>query len=98
MTQVKLAPLGDRVLVRPLKEEVTKGGIYIPETAQDTPECGVVVRVGSGKRLDNGQVSAVGVAIGQKVVYGKYAGTKVKVGVEELLFMREEDIMGVYED
>lgn len=98
MSQVKLSPLNDRVLIRPVKNEMSKGGIYIPETAQDAPECGEVVSVGPGKRNESGVCNAMSVKPGQKVVYGKYAGTKVKVDAEELLFVREEDVMGVFED
>jgi chaperonin GroES len=96
MTGINVSPLGDRVLVKQDDEpQMTQGGIYIPDTAKETPQWGVVVRVGPGKQLDNGEIRPLTVKKGDKVLFGKYAGTKVKVVDEEYLFLREEDIMGV---
>ena len=95
---MKIRPLHDRVLVRRLEEErKTAGGIVIPDTAKEKPIQGEIVAVGKGKVLENGDVRALDVKVGDKVLFGKYAGQAVKVEGEELLVMREEDIMGVIE-
>ncbi len=95
---VKIRPLHDRVIVRRLEEERrTAGGIVIPDTAKEKPIQGEVIAAGKGKILENGQVRPLDVKVGDKVLFGKYSGTEVKVGDEELLVMREEDIMGVVE-
>jgi chaperonin GroES len=95
---MKIRPLHDRVIVRRLEEErKTAGGIVIPDTAKEKPVQGEVIAVGNGKLLENGQLRALDVKVGDKVLFGKYSGTEVKVGNEELLVMREEDIMGVVE-
>ena len=95
---VKIRPLHDRVMVRRLEnEEKTPGGIVIPDTAKEKPIQGEIVAVGKGKVLEDGKVQPLEVKPGDKVLFGKYAGTEVKVGNEELLVMREEDIMGVIE-
>jgi chaperonin GroES len=95
---MKIRPLHDRVIVRRLEEErKTAGGIVIPDTAKEKPIQGEVLAVGNGKLLENGQQRALDVKVGDKVLFGKYSGTEVKVGNEELLVMREEDIMGVIE-
>lgn len=95
---MKITPLGDRVLVKRDEEpEMTKGGIYLPGAAQEEPQLGIVERVGAGKVLENGEVRPLNVKVGDKVIFGKYSGTKIKVDSQELLFMREEDIMGVIE-
>ncbi len=95
---MKIRPLHDRVIVRRLEEErKTAGGIVIPDTAKEKPIQGEVVAVGSGKILDDGKVRPLDVKVGDKILFGKYSGTEVKVGNEELLVMREEDIMGVVE-
>ncbi|MDF2940885.1 MAG: chaperonin GroES [Gammaproteobacteria bacterium] len=95
---MKIRPLHDRVLVRRAEEETkTPGGIVLPGSATEKPLKGEVVAVGNGKILENGQVRPLDVKVGDKVYFGKYAGTEVKVGNEELLMMREEDIMGVIE-
>ncbi len=95
---VKIRPLHDRVIVRRLEEErKSAGGIVIPDTAKEKPIQGEVVAAGKGKILENGQVRPLDVKVGDKVLFGKYSGTEVKVGDEELLVMREEDIMGVVE-
>ena len=93
---MKIRPLHDRVLVRRLEEErKTAGGIVIPDTAKEKPIQGEIVAVGKGKVLENGDVRALDVKVGDKVLFGKYAGTEVKVENEELLVMREEDIVAV---
>ena len=95
---MNIRPLHDRVIVRRLEEErKTAGGIVIPDTAKEKPIQGEVVAVGKGKVLENGDVRPLDVKAGDKVLFGKYSGTEVKVGNEELLVMREEDIMGVIE-
>jgi chaperonin GroES len=93
---VSIRPLHDRVIVRRLEEERrTPGGIVIPDTAKEKPIQGEIVAVGTGKILEDGKVRPLDVKVGDKVLFGKYSGTEVKIGTEELLVMREEDIMGV---
>ncbi len=95
---MKIRPLHDRVIVKRLEEErKTASGIFIPDTATEKPDQGEVIAVGPGKRDDNGKQIALDVKVGDKVLFGKYAGQTVKVSGEELLVMREEDIMGVVE-
>ncbi len=95
---VNIRPLHDRVIVRRLDEDSTSpGGIVIPDTAKEKPIQGEVVAVGNGKILDNGDIRPLDVKPGDKILFGKYSGTEVKLGSEELLVMREEDIMGVVE-
>ena len=95
---MNLRPLHDRVVVRRSEEERTSaGGILIPDTATEKPSQGEVVAVGKGKILDNGEVRALDVKVGDRVLFGKYSGTEVKVGDEKLLVMREDDLMGVIE-
>ena len=95
---MKIKPLRDRVIVRRLaEEEKTKGGIIIPDTAKEKPIEGEVVAVGSGKFLDDGKVIPLEIKKGDRVLFGKYAGTEVKVEGEEYLMMREEDILGIVE-
>ena len=95
---MKLRPLHDRVVIRRLEEErKTAGGIVIPDTATEKPIRGKVEAVGNGKILENGQVRALDVKVGDTVLFGKYSGTEVKVDGQELLVMREEDIMAVIE-
>jgi len=92
----KIRPLHDRVIVRRLEEErKTAGGIVIPDTAKEKPIQGEVIAVGTGKIMDDGKVRPLDVKVGDKILFGKSSGTEVKVGDEELLVMREEDIMGV---
>ena len=96
--KLKLRPLHDRVIVRREEEERTSpGGIVIPDTATEKPIQGKVLAVGNGKILDGGDVRALDVKVGDKVLFGKYSGTEVKVEGEDLLVMREEDIMAVVE-
>lgn len=95
---MKIRPLHDRVIVRRLEEErKTAGGIVIPDTAAEKPSRGEVIAVGNGKILDNGDVRPLDVKVGNKVLFGKYSGTEVKVDGEELVVMREDDIMAVLE-
>src|SRR5687767_7053634 len=92
-TAVKIRPLHDRVIVRRLEEERrSAGGIVIPDSAKEKPIQGEVLAVGKGKILENGEVRALDVKVGDKVLFGKYSGTEVKMGSEEVLVMREEDI------
>ncbi len=95
---MKLRPLQDRILVKRIEEEAkTAGGIYIPDTAKEKPQMGQIVSVGNGKKTDDGKVIPVDVKAGDKVLFGKYAGTEVKVEGEEYIIMREDDILGVIE-
>ncbi len=97
-TAVKLKPLGDKVVVRPTqREETTKSGIVLPDTAKEKPQEGVVVAVGTGRVLDNVERVKLEVAEGQKVLYAKYAGTEVKLDGEEYLILSEKDILAVLE-
>lgn len=93
---MKLRPLHDRVVVKRVEEETkTAGGIVLPGSAAEKPSEGEVLAVGSGKPLDNGQVRALEVKVGDRVLFGKYSGTEVKVDGEQYIVMREEDIMGI---
>jgi len=95
---MKIRPLHDRVIVRRLEEEkVSAGGIVIPDSAKEKPVQGEVTAVGKGKVLESGDILAMDVKVGDTVLFGKYSGTDVKIGDEEMLVMREEDIMGVVE-
>ena len=95
---VKIRPLGDRELVKPLsRETVTKSGIVLPDTAKEKPQEGEILAVGPGKVLDNGKRPALEVSVGQKVLFAKYAGTDIKMDGEEYLILRESDIMGIVE-
>lgn len=94
--KLKLRPLHDRVIVQREEEERTSpGGIVIPDTATEKPIQGKVLAVGNGKILDSGDVRALDVKVGDKILFGKYSGTEVKVEGQDLLVMREEDIMAV---
>ncbi|RAK57603.1 co-chaperone GroES [Phenylobacterium deserti] len=89
-------PLGDRVLVKRVEEEAkTKGGIIIPDTAKEKPQEGEVIAVGPGARDDNGKVTALDVSVGDRILFGKWSGTEVKLDGEDLLIMKESDILGV---
>ncbi|WP_297527735.1 co-chaperone GroES [Thiohalobacter sp.] len=95
---MNIRPLHDRVIIKRMEEErTTAGGIVIPDTAAEKPIRGEVIAVGNGKLLENGDVRPLDVKVGDKVLFGKYAGTEVKVDGEDLLVMREEDIMAVIE-
>jgi chaperonin GroES len=92
--KAKLEPLGDRVVIKPSKrEEVTRGGILLPDTAKEKPQEGEVIAVGPGKVTDEGTRIAMDVKVGDIVVYAKYAGTEYKVDDEELIIVRESDIL-----
>ncbi|HMU38150.1 MAG TPA: co-chaperone GroES [Pseudomonadota bacterium] len=96
MTGNKIRPLNDRVIVkRSPEEEITKGGIIIPDAAKEKPIQGEVIAVGPGKTLDNGKVVAPDVAVGNKVLFGKYAGSEVKLNGVEHLILREDEILAV---
>lgn len=98
MTQVKIRPLHDRVIVqRSKEEEKTAGGIILTDSAKEKPVRGKVIAVGTGKVLDNGDVRPLDVKVGNDVLFGKYAGQEVKMNDTEYLVMREEDIMGIIE-
>jgi len=91
-------PLEDRILVRPVEPDtMTASGIYLPESSKERPVQGEVVAVGPGKLLDNGQRAAMSVAKGDRVVYGKYAGTEVEIKGDEHLILRENELLGVIE-
>ncbi len=93
---MKIRPLHDRVIVKRLEEDRTSpGGIVIPDTAAEKPVRGKIVAVGRGKMLENGQVRPCDVKVGDKVLFGKYSGTEAKIDGEELVVMREEDVMAV---
>jgi chaperonin GroES len=95
---MKIRPLHDRVIVKRLEEERTSpGGIVIPDTAAEKPVQGKVLAVGKGKILEDGKVRALDVKVGDKILFGKYSGTEVKVDGDELIVMREEDVMAVIE-
>jgi chaperonin GroES len=96
---MKIRPLHDRIVVRRMEEERTSaGGIVIPDSATEKPIQGEVLAVGNGKIMDNGDTRGLDVKVCDKVLFGKYSGTEVKIDGEELLVMREEDVMGVVED
>ena len=91
-------PLGDRVLVRRVEEEEkTKGGIIIPDTAKEKPQEGEVLSVGPGARDDSGKIQPLDVKVGDRILFGKWSGTEVKLDGEDLLIMKESDILGVLE-
>jgi len=95
---MKIRPLHDRVVIKRLEEERTSpGGIVIPDNATEKPIRGEVLAVGNGKATDSGDVRALDVKVGDQVLFGKYSGTEVKVDGDEVLVMREDDIMGVIE-
>jgi chaperonin GroES len=91
-------PLGDRVLVKRVEEETkTKGGIIIPDTAKEKPQEGEVIAVGPGARDDNGKIQPLDVKKGDRILFGKWSGTEVKVDGDDLLIMKESDVLGVVE-
>ncbi len=95
----KLRPLGDRVVIKPTpREEMTKSGIVLPDTAKEKPQEGKILAVGPGRILDDGSREAMDVKEGQKVLYAKYAGTEFKVDDEELLIVSQKDVLAVVED
>ena len=95
---MKIRPLQDRVIVKRIEEEEkTKGGIIIPDTAKEKPQEGKVIAVGKGKVNDDGKLTPLVVKVGDKILFGKYSGTEIKMNGEELLIMREDDILGIVE-
>ncbi len=95
---MKIRPLHDRVVVRRMEDErTTAGGIVIPDSAAEKPMRGEIIAVGAGKALDNGDVRALAVNVGDVILFGKYSGTEVKLNGQELVVMREDDIMAVVE-
>ena len=98
MAKTKFRPLHDRVVVRRISaDEKTKGGIIIPDTAKEKPQEGEVIAVGPGSRDENGRINALDVKAGDRVLFGKWSGTEVRIDGEDLLIMKESDIMGVLE-
>ncbi|UCF62011.1 MAG: co-chaperone GroES [Anaerolineaceae bacterium] len=96
---LKIKPLADRMLVKPLEEEeVTPGGIVLPETAKEKPQKGEVLAVGPGARDDEGNRIALDVSVGDKVLFAKYGGTEIKMDGDKLLILRESDILAILED
>ena len=95
---MNIRPLQDRVILKRMEEETTSsGGIVIPDSATEKPSRGEIIAAGKGKRLENGDIVPLDVKVGDTVLFGKYSGTEVKVNGDDLLVMREEDIMGVIE-
>jgi chaperonin GroES len=95
---MKLKPLGDRVVIKPLEQkEVKKSGIIIPDTAKEKPQEGEVVAVGKGKVSEDGKLIPMDVKVGDKILYGKYSGTEIKLEDVEYLIMHQEDILGIVE-
>lgn len=93
---VKIKPMADRLVVRPIeREEVTKGGIFLPDTAKEKPQEGEVIAVGPGRLSDDGKRIAMDVKVGDRVIYAKYGGTEIKVDDEELIILRESDVLAV---
>ena len=91
---VKIEPLADRLVVKPIeKEEVTKGGIFIPDTAKERPQEGEVIAVGPGRLSEDGKRIAMEIKVGDRVIYAKYGGTEIKVDDEELMILRESDVL-----
>lgn len=94
MKDIKLRPLDDRIVVEPKEaEEVTAGGIVLPDSAKEKPQRGTVLAVGPGKLLDNGQRGEISVAVGDEVIYGKYSGSEIEVDGREVKILRETDIL-----
>ncbi|MCG3163794.1 MAG: 10 kDa chaperonin 5 [Acidobacteria bacterium] len=95
---VSIRPLNDRIIVRRTEEqEQMRGGLYIPDTAKEKPQEGEVLAVGNGKLLDNGQRTPIDLKAGDRILFGKYAGTEIKLDGEEYLILREDDVLGVVE-
>ena len=93
---MKFKPLHDRLLLKPMTAETkTNGGLIIPDTAQEKPMQGEIVAVGKGKRLEDGRLQAIDVKVGDKVIYGKWSGTEVKIGGVDHVILKEEDLFGV---
>jgi chaperonin GroES len=95
---MKIRPLGDRVIVKPVeKTEEKRGGIIIPDTAKEKPQEGEVIAVGSGKVTEDGKTLAMEVKVGNRILYGKYSGTEIKIDGLEYLIMHQDDILGIIE-
>ncbi|OHB34026.1 MAG: co-chaperone GroES [Desulfuromonadaceae bacterium GWC2_58_13] len=95
---MNIRPLQDRIIVKRIEEETkTAGGLIIPDSAKEKPQMGMVIAAGNGKKTEEGKILALDVKVGDKVLFGKYAGTEIKVEGEEYLMMREDDILGVVE-
>jgi len=96
---MKVRPLGDRVLVKPLEEveEKKKGGIIIPDTAKEKPQEGKVIAVGKGKITEQGKILPLDVKVGDRILFGKYSGNEIKINDEDYLIVKEEDILGIIE-
>jgi chaperonin GroES len=95
---VSIRPLNDRIIARRMEDqEQMRGGLYIPDTAKEKPQEGEVLAVGNGKLLDNGQRIAIDLKAGDRILFGKYAGTEIKLDGEEYLILREDDVLGVVE-
>jgi chaperonin GroES len=98
VTATSLKPLGDRLVVRPTpREEMTKSGIVLPDTAKERPQEGTIVSIGPGRTLDDGSREAMDVEVGQKILFQKYAGTEFKLDEEELLILSQKDVLAVIE-
>ena len=96
LTKVKIQPLGDRVLVKPAEQKETKrGGIIIPDSAKEKPQEGLVVATGKGKTADDGKILPMDVKAGDKILYGKYSGSEIKIDDEDFLIMHQDDILGI---
>lgn len=96
LSKVNIRPLGDRVLVKPLdKEKQERGGLIIPDTAKEKPQEGEIVAAGKGKTTEDGKVLPMDVKVGDKVLYGKYSGTEIKIDGDDYLIMHQEDILGI---
>ncbi len=99
MGKMKLRPLGDRIVVEPLEtEEKTKGGIILPDTAKEKPQEGKIVAIGKGKLDENGKPVAMEVKVGDKVLYGKYAGTEITIDGKKYMILKEEDVLAVVDE
>ena len=97
-SQTKLTPLGDRLVVKPMaREEMTKSGIVVPDTARERPQEGTVLSAGPGRILDDGKRESMDVAEGQKILFQKYAGTEFKLDDEELLILSQKDVLAIIE-
>ena len=98
VTATSLKPLGDRIVVRPTpREEMTKSGIVLPDTAKERPQEGTILSIGPGRTLDDGSREAMDVKVGQKILFQKYAGTEFKLEEEELLILSQKDVLAVIE-
>ena len=96
LSKVKIQPLGDRVLVKPVEaKEMKRGGVIIPDSAKEKPQEGVIAACGKGKTTDDGKVIALDVKVGDKILYGKYSGSEIKLDDEDYLIMHQDDILGI---